>query len=64
MAENLIPLGELLPLDEIPEGLGSVRDGLSTVVSKLFVADLQSKVSNFIENSSHSLTLVSCKRLA
>ncbi|KAB2916130.1 MAG: hypothetical protein F9K23_08450 [Bacteroidetes bacterium] len=63
MAENLIPLNEIISTDEIPDSLGFIKDALNDVFSELFVADIQANISLYKENVNYEFSLISSVRL-
>jgi hypothetical protein len=64
MAENLIPVSELFPVEKVPEGLNFLNTGLDNVLAKVFIADLQSTINADKETTLYDAKLVSFKRLA
>ena len=56
-------LSTLFPIDNIPENLGFIRDGINNVLKHIYYRDLQVDKSVTGEAAFYSLSLVSYRRL-
>ena len=63
MAENLIRLDQLVDLNKYSESLGPLKDFISHLNTKVFIADLESDVSAFKDEANYSFKLVTFDRL-
>jgi len=64
MAENIIPVSQLVPVDKIPSDLSFLKDGITAVFSNLYISDLQADSSIEKDYTYYSFNLVSFQRIA
>src|SRR5688572_17877902 len=57
------PLSVLLPLDALPEALGFVKDGVSSLMGDLYFKDLQHARSPLGDAANYSLSVVTARPL-
>lgn len=61
--ENLIPLDEIISLNDLPEDLVIIREGLSEAFSSVFIADLRSRSGASDQDTYYSFILFFFRRI-
>jgi hypothetical protein len=62
--KNYIPASALITIDNIPDILGFVQEGLSGILSKILISELSSDISIHGDSTFYDFNLVFTERIA